>query len=39
MIEQIGPVDLVLTDVVMPRLNGPLLARRLREAYPTLAAT
>ncbi len=30
------PVDLLITDVVMPRLGGPDLAARLREACPGL---
>ncbi len=31
-----GPVDLLITDVVMPRLGGPDLATRLRKACPDL---
>lgn len=31
-----GKVDLVLTDVVMPRCNGPELVRRIRVLYPTI---
>jgi signal transduction histidine kinase len=30
------PIDLLLTGVVMPRLNGPDTARALRRAQPTL---
>ncbi|MBI5168504.1 MAG: PAS domain S-box protein [Candidatus Eisenbacteria bacterium] len=31
-----GPIDLVVTDVVMPRLNGPAMAARLLAARPGL---
>jgi two-component system cell cycle sensor histidine kinase/response regulator CckA len=31
-----GDVDLVLTDIVMPRLNGRELAERLAETAPDL---
>jgi two-component system, cell cycle sensor histidine kinase and response regulator CckA len=30
------PFDLVITDSRMPRLDGPHLVERLREAHPTL---
>jgi PAS domain S-box-containing protein len=30
------PVDVVVTDVVMPRLTGPVVAERLREQWPGL---
>ncbi|MBU8543153.1 MULTISPECIES: hybrid sensor histidine kinase/response regulator [Roseomonadaceae] len=36
MAEEAGPIDLVLTDVVMPRLGGPELVRALRARHPTV---
>ncbi|MBP8137494.1 MAG: response regulator, partial [Candidatus Eisenbacteria bacterium] len=34
--EHAGTIDLVVTDVVMPRLNGPAMATRLLAARPGL---
>jgi CheY-like chemotaxis protein len=31
------PVDILVTDVIMPRMDGPELARRLRSSHPTMA--
>jgi CheY-like chemotaxis protein len=31
-----GPIDLLLTDVVMRRMNGPELVERLHTSHPTL---
>ena len=35
-LEHAGPIDLLITDVVMHGLRGPELARRIRERRPTL---
>jgi CheY-like chemotaxis protein len=34
--EHKGPIALVLTDVVMPRMNGPEVLKRLQEKFPTI---
>ncbi|HLJ95347.1 MAG TPA: PAS domain S-box protein [Gemmataceae bacterium] len=34
--EQEGPVHLVVTDVVMPKMNGPQLAERMRGKWPNV---
>jgi DNA-binding NtrC family response regulator len=35
--EYAGPIHLMITDVVMPRLGGPRLAERLAEERPDMA--
>ncbi|MFN2316186.1 MAG: response regulator, partial [Gemmatimonadales bacterium] len=35
-VAQLGPPDLVLTDLTMPGIGGVELARRLRERWPAL---
>jgi two-component system cell cycle sensor histidine kinase/response regulator CckA len=34
--QQVSPIDLLLTDVVMPGMNGPALAQRLMASRPGL---
>lgn len=34
--EQAGPLQLLITDMVMPEMNGPDLARHLSQRYPDL---
>ena len=34
--EQETPVDLVVSDVVMPEMDGPTLLRELRKRHPEL---
>jgi two-component system cell cycle sensor histidine kinase/response regulator CckA len=34
--EESGSVDLVVSDVVMPEMDGPTLLRELRKRHPTL---
>ena len=34
----VGPIHLLLTDVVLPRMDGPSLSRRLSEVRPAMKA-
>jgi CheY-like chemotaxis protein len=36
LVQEKGEVDLLVTDVIMPRMNGPELYERLREIMPGL---
>jgi two-component system cell cycle sensor histidine kinase/response regulator CckA len=35
--ESVGKIDLVITDVVMPKMDGPTLIKQVRELYPDRA--
>jgi len=36
LVHTVGTLDLVITDVVMPRMDGPNLVKHVRELHPTM---